>query len=199
MAIPETQLDTWSGQGSVAQSSETYATIRRALDTAEAPYADKQYRIFLQGSYGNDTNIYSESDVDVVIQLDSSFAHDLSELPQDQTNEFKAAYSDATYAHSAFKADVLKQLRGRFGGAVTESQKAVKIQAGAGRRSADVLIAVQFRRYHRFRSIDDQEYDEGICFWTASGTRVANYPRQHSTNCTSKHQLTSGVFKPMSE
>ena len=69
MAIPETQLETWSHQGSVAQSSSTYATIKNTLEEAGTAYNDKNYKVFLQGSYGNDTNIYSESDVDVVIRL----------------------------------------------------------------------------------------------------------------------------------
>ena len=62
MGIPESQLERWSHQGSITQSSETYNTIRNVLDDAASPYAGKDYTIFLQGSYGNDTNIYAESD-----------------------------------------------------------------------------------------------------------------------------------------
>ena len=64
MAIPEAQLVRWSHQGSIQGSSATYAIVKRAL---EAPNSE----VFLQGSYGNDTNIYAESDVDVIIRLDS--------------------------------------------------------------------------------------------------------------------------------
>jgi hypothetical protein len=32
MAIPEAQLDTWSKQGSVTQSKNTYATLAPAFD-----------------------------------------------------------------------------------------------------------------------------------------------------------------------
>jgi hypothetical protein len=67
MAIPESQLETWSHQGSVKQSRDTYATIKRTLEASDTKYADKDFEVFLQGSYGNDTNIYAESDVDVVI------------------------------------------------------------------------------------------------------------------------------------
>ena len=80
MAIPEDQLDTWSHQGAIAGSSSTYATIKNVLESATAPYAGKDYKVFLQGSYGNDTNVYSESDVDIVIRLDSSFESDLTQL-----------------------------------------------------------------------------------------------------------------------
>jgi hypothetical protein len=61
MAVPETQLDTWSKQGSISQSSSTYATVKRALEASDTKYAGKSYEVFLQGSYGNDTNIYGES------------------------------------------------------------------------------------------------------------------------------------------
>ncbi len=77
MSIPESQLEIWSHQGSVTQSSATYNTIKSALEVEGSPYADKDYEVFLQGSYGNDTNIYAESDVDIVIKLNDCFRHDL--------------------------------------------------------------------------------------------------------------------------
>lgn len=33
MGIPESQLDTWSHQGSIAQSASTYNTIKNALES----------------------------------------------------------------------------------------------------------------------------------------------------------------------
>src|SRR5208283_4293518 len=88
MAIPESQLETWSHQGSVTQSADTYATIKRALESASAKYCDRKFEFFLQGSYGNDSNIFAESDVDVVIRYDGAFYHDLSSLPPDQHSAF---------------------------------------------------------------------------------------------------------------
>ena len=81
MAIPDAQLETWSHQGSVTQSSITYQIIRDALFDSSAAYANKLFDVFLQGSYGNDTNIFAESDVDVVIRLDSIFVYDGRNLP----------------------------------------------------------------------------------------------------------------------
>lgn len=184
-------------QGSITQSSTTYAIIKNVLEAKDSAYANKNYKVFLQGSYANDTNIYGESDVDVVVQLDSSFNHDLERLPQDQKDAFKAAHSDATYTYEYFKRDVLAQLKAKFGAATKPGKKAVKIEADGNRRSADVLAAMQFRLYHRFVALDDQKYDAGICFYSASGTRIANYPRQHSEHCTNKHQSTNSSFKPM--
>lgn len=197
MGIPEPQLSTWSHQGSITQSSSTYATVKAALESSDAGYSAKKFRVFLQGSYGNDTNIYSESDVDVVIVIDSMFRHDLSSLGEEQKAAFKATHSDATYKYLDFKKDVLDALKKRFGTDVDPGEKAITIKANGNRRKADVLIAMQYRRYHHYQSIANQSYDAGICFYTKSGSLIANYPKQHSENCTRKHQATNSWFKPM--
>jgi len=196
MAIPESQLETWSHQGSITQSSDTYGVIKRVLEAATTPYFGKNFLVFLQGSYGNDTNIYSESDVDVVIRLDSVFFHDLSEMPQEQQSAFIAAHTDSTYKYDNFKSDVITTLNTNFGQSVKAGTRAIKISANGNRRNADVLIATEHRRYHKFISVSDQEYDLGICFFTSTGTKIANYPKQHSANCTMKHQATNTWFKP---
>lgn len=47
MAIPESQLDTWSHQGSVTRSSKTYGTVRSALLAGGTAYANKETKVFL--------------------------------------------------------------------------------------------------------------------------------------------------------
>ena len=59
MGIPEAQLETWSHQGAIATSRDTYIAIANALRDSSAGYANKDFDIYLQGSYGNDTNIYA--------------------------------------------------------------------------------------------------------------------------------------------
>lgn len=197
MAIPERQLDTWSHQGSITQSRTTYNTIKNALEAVGNPYARKNYEVFLQGSYANDTNIYAESDVDIVIKLNDCFHHDLNELSDGEEEAFKAAHSDATYTHRDFKRDVLSVLEAEYGDDVDPGDKAINIAGNGSRRKADVIAAIEYRRYHKFLSTSYGVYDEGICFFNSAGECIANYPKQHSTNCTAKHQATKEWFKPM--
>src|SRR3954470_19841164 len=105
MSIPETRLETWSHLGSVTQSAGTYNTVKGVLKADGTAYADKSYSVYLQGSYGNDTNIYAESDVDIIIECDSLFQHDLTELPDLQKTAFHAAFANATYTYTDFKRD----------------------------------------------------------------------------------------------
>lgn len=196
MAIPESQLDTWSRQGSITQSSTTYATVKRALEASDTKYADKSFEVFLQGSYGNDTNIYAESDVDVVIRLDAIYHYDIDALTPDEQARFNAALTPGTYPYANYKADVIAALVKSFGSDVKPSHNAVKIKANGSRRSVDVVVATELRRYHSSQ-FGPQYTPNGICFFNSSGARVENYPKQHSANCTTKHQATNGRFKPM--
>jgi hypothetical protein len=197
MGIPESQLDTWSHQGSVTQSKNTYATIKLALEDGGTDYASKDYSVFLQGSYGNDTNIYAESDVDVVIRLDSVYYYDISALSEAEQAEFHRNSSSGSYSYDTFKAGVVKALEKRFGASkISAGNKAIKITADGSRRNADVLACADFRRYTSW-SASGGTYERGICFWNGAGKRIANYPRLHSSNCTTKHQNTSSWYKPM--
>jgi hypothetical protein len=60
-----------------------------------------------------------------------------------------------------------------------------------------VVVAFEYRRYYEFNGADDQAYDTGMAFFALDGTRIINYPKQHSTNCTAKHQAASNNFKPL--
>lgn len=197
MPIPESQLETWSHQGSITQSCITYNSIKGILEASTTPYAGKNFKVFLQGSYGNDTNIYAESDVDIVVRLDDCFQSDLSRLTEDEKAAYKSSFRDATYTHVDFKRDVVSVLTKQYGRAVTVGDKAITIDASGSRRKADVIVAIKFRRYFKFRSSNDSEYVEGICFWSGKGERIANYPNQHSANLTAKHQASSEWMKPM--
>jgi hypothetical protein len=198
VTIPESQLETWSRQGSVAQSSATYQIIRNALLDSKAVYEVKDVDVFLQGSYGNDTNIYAESDVDTVMKLDSIYGYDISDLPSEQQATFQRDFSVATYTFAEFKQGVVTRLSSAFGtDNVTPGNKAVRIKAGGSRRSADVVVCYQYRRYTRFKSLNDCEYVPGIIFPSASDGYIINYPKRHSENGTAKHQATNNNFKPL--
>jgi hypothetical protein len=197
MAISEAQLDTWSKQGAPGPSRDTYAAVKKVLEDSAAPYADKDPNIFLQGSYSNDTNVARDSDVDVIAFITSTFAHDAPTLPSDQYQAFERNYpGSATYSYQQYKRDVAAWLTSKYGAGVTAGKKAIYIPAGSTRRECDVLPAIEYRYYYRFNSAADQSYAKGICFYLPDGTQIVNFPKQHSDNCTTKHQATNSWFKP---
>ena len=196
MAIPETQLETWSHQGAVQTSKDTYATIKRALEGKTAHYSNRTTNVFLQGSYGNDTNIYTESDVDVVISCSDVFYYDIKQLPADQQTAFRSNNSDSTYAYNDFKNAVKDALVQAFGNSVQVGTKAFKIAPNGSRRSADVVPAFEHHRYQKYISSVPPTFYEGISFFTKDNNRIDNFPKLHSVNLTTKHQATTNRFKP---
>jgi hypothetical protein len=80
---------------------------------------------------------------------------------------------------------------------VSLGTKTFKINPSGSRRSADVLACYQYRCYTRFVNHSDCNYVAGLTFPTSVGNWIINYPKQHSDNCTAKHQATKGWYKPM--
>lgn len=199
MAIPEKQLDTWTALGSVKQSAATYNTIKAVLEDKNAPYSGQDFKVFLQGSYGNDTNVYADSDVDIVIRLDEVYYSDLDNLTEPAKASYEKARVPGPYDLSHFKPDVLKWLQSpkNYGAAAKDGKKAIFVAGNGTRRDADVLVCAVLRRWWKESNGVDNSYAEGICFFLPDGTRVENFPEQHAANCTTKHQNTGDMFKPV--
>lgn len=161
MAIPESQLETWSHQGSVTQSAQTYDTIHNVLNDSTSPYYAKNFSIFLQGSYGNDTNVYRDSDVDVVIRLNQTYYADTNLLTPDAKTSYDRAFNRATYQYSHFKTDVLAWLQKKFGADVKPGKKAIFIKGEA----TGVMLTFSF-----VRSIDATALRARV--WMLSMTKV---------------------------
>lgn len=196
MGVPGSQLDTWSHQGSVSQSAQTYATLKGVLSDISSPFYSKDFSIFLQGSYGNDTNVFRDSDVDIVIRLNQTYYADTNSLAVPAKANYDKAFSRAAYAYPEFKSDVLAWLEKKYGSDVKAGNKAIFVKANGARRDADVLVCTNHRRYREGSNGVDDQYDEGIAFWS-DGTEINNFPKQHSENATAKHQATNQWYKPL--
>ena len=195
MAISEQQLETWSHQGSITQSASTYQTVKSVLHDPNAPYNQKLYDSFLQGSYGNATNIFADSDVDIAMMLTSIYYSDLSRLNETDKQHYDADRIAGSYSFNEFKTDVLFWLKKHFGDDVNVGKKAIFISGNGNRRDADVLVCVQHRTYNSYGPGNHSDYWDGITFWTSGGDKIVNYPKRHLANCTAKHQQTDSRFK----
>lgn len=196
--IPESQLGTWSHQGAITISSAAYTSINAALTKSSSPLVNKKPEIYLQGSYANSTNIYGDSDIDVVVLYENTFYKDMTALTLAQQQLHEMTFSPASYHWRQLRDDVLAALRDHFGnGAVTPGKKSIKVQIGAGRKSADVVPAVQFRRYVTFVDRYNLTAYWGIQFFDSAGNAIVNYPKYHIANGEAKNHesRTRGRYK----
>lgn len=201
MSIPESQLQTWSNCGAQQSATLTYSSIQRALPRDVWAAKGKDVEVYLQGSYRNDTNIRGDSDVDVVVQLNSTFQYDLSQLPESQAQLFKSAYADSGYGWTDFRNDILSALQEYYGSAnVKPGNKAIKVLGANGRLPADVVVCLQFRKYKSFQRAYNTNYEnyvEGIRFWAMDDRRwIINYPKPHYDNGVAKNKRTAERYKP---
>jgi len=188
MGIPESQLETWSHQGAITTAKDTHKSIRNVLYSYEWPNG-VDFEVYLQGSYKNDTNIRGDMDVDVVVQLNSTFFKNLS---KEQKERF--GFISAKYTWKDFRKDVLHALIDYYGrDRVSEGNKAIKVQTSY--LPADVVVCIQYRKYPS-HTVNESDFVEGMTFWTRNENRqVINYPKLHYENGVNKHQNTNGCYK----
>jgi hypothetical protein len=202
MAIPLAQCETWTNQGATTTAEATHVSIRHALTVANSSSVSAHdIDIFLQGSYRNVTNIYSDSDVDVVVLLNETYTRDVSRLAAWEQQAEQNDYSPATYPWATFKQDVVTSLRRYYGqGQVIEGNKAVNVLGGNGRLAADVVPAIEHKLYTAYGTTIATPTNsvDGVSFRDRAGRLIVNYPKQHIANGEAKNAAgrTYGHYKP---
>lgn len=188
MPIDESQLETWSHQGAIQKASITANSVKLALNSYN--FFDNNYKVYLQGSYKNDTNIYGESDVDVIIQFNSTFYHN---VPSNQLNQ--SGISPATYSWDDYKNETLTALNKYFGSNnVKDDNKCIRIKKNDNRLPADVIVTCEYRNYYNYNT---NTYISGVCFLNLDGNMIINYPNQVYDNGVLKQNKSNNWFKPL--
>ncbi len=202
MSIPAHQIETWSYQGAITSSSNTYTSLKTALQSSSSPIAgliaSGIVKIDLQGSYAHDTNIYGDSDVDVIVRHINTFSSNKKQLPLNQYELHEQSYKTATYDWAALRSDIITALSIYYGAGNidTSGKKSLKVLPGSGRLRLDVVPAITYRRYSYFHSVNNHSRTDGISLTnTTTGEEVINYPDQHYDNAVAKHGATSNRYK----
>ncbi len=188
MAIPESQLKTWSNQGATAGSANTHKSIRNALAEHFWPNG-MNYNAYLQGSYPNYTNIRGNSDVDLVIESSSVFYSNLNKYEKQQLG-----LGIGSYDYWEFRNEVVKALTSYYDASLVDAsgQKSIKIAASGNRLAADAVPCITYKRYHNLSVVA-----AGITFWTRnSNQQVINFPKIHLQNGSDKNRRTNNFYKP---
>jgi hypothetical protein len=202
MSIPNQQIETWSNQGAITTSSLTYTSIKTALKAGSSPIAaliaSGTVKIDLQGSYAHDTNIYGDSDVDVIVHHSGIFYSNKLQLPVDQYQLHEQSYNSATYNWADLRNDIITALSSYYGANYIDSsgKKSLKVLPTSGRLRLDVVPVMSYRNYSHFHGTDNHSRVDGVSFNNAvSGEQIINYPDQHYNNAVTKHGATNSRYK----
>lgn len=180
--------------------SETRSTVERMYGEShayyqelESKYGSRKIKVFLQGSYANNTNVRTQSDVDIAVVEEDIFQTEY------RSGVTKSNYGFVTASPRAktFKDEVEEALKSKFGSDVERKNKSIKINGNTYRKDAD---GVPCRRHKDFRwdfSNDPNNYVGGIVIIADSGERIINYPEQHIKNGKEKNTATNYYYKKM--
>ena len=153
----------------------------------------RQIKIFIQGSYANNTNVRTQSDVDIAIVQEEIF----------QT-KYRAGVSDENYhfttvpsAPKTFKDEVQECLEYKFEDDVERKNKSIKIHGNTYRKDTDTVPCLRYRNYTEDYSNDVDNFIGGIVIKADDGTRIINYPEQHIENGRKKNNETNTYYKKM--
>ena len=198
MAIPESQLETWSRQGTTDSATALYERIRNALQN-DAALRNRNFEVFLQGSYRNSTNIRGDSDVDVVAMLTDTYMPEYGALDAYTRSVVEGRSNSATYTHTDFRRDVLSAIRSAFPTHnVTEGGKSIKIPRTSNNIPADVVPCLEYRLYLPPKSLlGDASHIDGIWLWDVQRNHeVTSFPKHSYDNGVTKHGRTNQWYKP---
>jgi hypothetical protein len=193
MSLSSADIAKWSRRGDPIQAWYSFDMVRETLQSG--PLATMPCRVFAQGSYANRTNIEADSDVDMVIALQSPFYPDKIKLSAKEQTEYAKYYARADRTWHDFREAVVQVLGQYY--FLDAGSRAVRVRSNLVRLPADVLIALDHRYYMSFPSLEGQTYVRGVQFY-ASGTRkIVNYPQLHLDACAAKHHATGHNFRPV--
>jgi len=197
MAILESQLSTWANQGSIKMSSSTYESVKNCIDSISWK-SDVTYKIYLQGSYKNSTNIYGNSDVDIVVELTKIFSSNTSNLDE-VGKAVHNALGPAKYTLEGFKKSIVEKLKKNYGKEnIDLGSKAIKIDGNTSRLDADVVVCNTYKKYLKNNSSKILNATKGIIFNDSdNGDNIINYPKVHYGNGVNKNEQnrTNGNYK----
>ncbi len=180
MSIPESTLAKWSHHGAGTAFKQAHVPIREAMDAYE-DLSEFKYKVFLQGSYKNDTNLGGDSDVDVVVRLSSKLKPSVAALTGERLQK-NGSHRFVLQQWQSFREHALKAMRARFGNAAKSGRKTLKMPKGKIPADADLVVTVSHR--------------EGIAFYLPGEQRwVVSFPEQHHARGLKKEKATSNRFK----
>ena len=169
---------------------DTYAYSLHLRSASE----NRKIKIFVQGSYANNTNVRTESDVDVAIIQEDVFTTEYRKknMPQSDADY---GFSIASPTTKSFKDEVQECLEAQFGDDVERRNKSIKVHGNTYRKDTDTVPCRRYRDYRADYSKDANNYIGGIVITPDYGARIINYPEQHIANGRQKNTATHGYYK----
>ena len=165
----EDQLTGWTKPSSDTEKEKqdrTERMIRQAIDE-HSPFDNCSLNVFAKGSYANNTNVRTDSDVDIAVECTDALYSDEAE------EGLKPAGSryEGVWTPPKLRTELVAAMKAKFAGQVDDSgSTAIQINSNSARVDADVVPCFSYRYYMR------SEYRDGTKIFKKQAGHIVNYP-----------------------
>lgn len=184
----EDKLLGWTGPSSNTEQEKqdrTERMIRQAIDAHE-PFSNCSLTVFAKGSYANNTNVRSDSDVDIAVECtECRFWEESEKGNHPPSNPYEGIWTP-----EKLREELLSALNAKFPGQVDSSgSTAIQINSNSARVDADVVPCFSYRYYMNSFTRD------GTKIFKTDGGNIVNYPVQQIEVGTAKNKRTGYAYK----
>lgn len=185
----EEKLNNWTGPSSNTEKEKQERAERmvRAAVREHDAFSGYDMRVFVKGSYANNTNVRSDSDVDVAVKCNEVVYWD------EHTSGAHPASSsyEGPWTPAKLRSELVAALKAKFPGQVdTSGSTAIHIDATSTRVDIDVVPCFD---YHYYFSATN--WREGSKVFKKDGSSLVNYSDQQLTNGNAKNARTRRCYK----
>ncbi len=172
---------------------DTYAYSLRLRNADNS----RNVKIFVQGSYANNTNVRANSDVDIAVIQEEIFRTEYRKDLNCPQSDKDYGFVVAPASTKSFKDEVQQCLELKFGSDVKRKNKSIKVDGNSYRKDADTVPCLRYRNYTKDYSYDAKAYIGGVVIYPDDGGSIINYPEQHIDNGRRKNDSTNHYYKKM--
>jgi hypothetical protein len=184
----EDKLSGWTGPSSDTEQDKqdrTERMIRQAIDSHE-PFNNCSLKVYAKGSYANNTNVRSDSDVDIAVECTDALYWEESE----KGIHAPGKPYEGIWTPENLRAELISSMKAKFPGQVDSSgSTAIQINSNSARVDADVVPCFSFLYYMKNGSRD------GTKIFKTDGSNIVNYPNQQKENGIAKNKRTGYAYK----
>jgi len=186
----EEKLAGWTGPSSHSEQDKQERAermVREAIRDHQS-FGGYDFRVFAKGSYKNNTNVRSDSDVDIAVlckELCYWEEHTPGALPASN-----GSYQ-GIWTPSYLRSELTSALRANFSGEVDASgSTALRVNASTARVDADVVPCFDYRYY-----FSSDSWRDGTKVFKKDGSSLTNYPDEQYKKGVAKNNRTGGSYK----
>lgn len=191
--VTEEQLAGWTGPSSATEQDKQERTermIRQAIDEHDGFDGYRSdFSVYAKGSYANNTNVKSDSDVDIVVECHDQYYWEEHDPSKGGHPSPRNPYT-GPWTPEKLREEIAAALEKKFPGAVTAGSTAFEVDASSARVNADVVPSFKYKLY-----FSDGSYRQGTKVFKKDGSSIVNYPKLQLDRGREKNVRTNGFYK----